>query len=53
MEIDFEIDTWDIDHYQNGQFIKLSWLIEQLLNHLNIDIVDGKVVCKEEKEDEE
>ena len=51
MGIDLDIDTWDVDHYYNGGFVKLDHLIDQLFEHLNLDIVDGKVVCKEEKED--
>ena len=51
MGIDLDIDTWDVDHYYNGGFVKLDHLIDQLFEHLNLDIVDGKVVCKEEKEE--
>lgn len=43
MEIQFDLDTWDVLHYQDGQSVKLAYLIEQLLDHFNFEIIDGKL----------
>ena len=47
LEIDF--DTFDIIHYHDSSdSMRLSTLIDELLEHLHLDIVGGEVVCKED-----
>lgn len=51
MELQFDIDTWDIDHFNHGELIKLGYLLEQLLDQLNMTIISGHVVPIEDEEE--
>jgi hypothetical protein len=51
MELKFDIDTWDVWHHQEGQEITLGFLIEQLLEQLNMELVNGQVVPIEDEEE--
>ena len=47
-----DLTTWQIVHHEQGQAIMLDEIIEQLLVHLHMEIVNGEVVMIEDDEEE-
>jgi len=52
MELQLDIETWDVEHFHSQGTIKLSYLIEQLLEQLHMEIKKNGDVGPIEDDDE-